>query len=554
MSSPPSVRYPGTRDPLGAASIALLLGGLLACGGPGALHPPPSGAFPSGGTAGPPVRVDGVAHEWDGVAPAWEADPAVAGTRGVDGPPRPVALYLRAERDVLYLLIRLDREANLQSMPGSLRLALDGDADPGTGEVMGELDGVDRVVDFSHLPPGGGGGGFGQGILARTAGEGGWGDSYGIGLLYAPTWASHQFEVRMALPDVGASGGSAGGIPFRLRLATLDVSGAEVAATPVLEGVRGPSPETLRRGSLDDVVRAPGAHLRVVAWNVGDQGMMRAPEPYLRILAALDPDVLLLDELNPAMDGPWLLEALGRLPDGADWQVVVGTGGGRQRTAVASTRPLALREELARVPWPDSVSRLSGLPMSNQMRSDLAGAAADDLPTVGATLVVEGRTVLFVPLDLMCCGRAGSTEDRARIMAVESIRSGIRGALAGGEVEGVVVAGDFNLVGSRAPLDRMAAGLDLDGGDLVPAPTPRLDGASTMTWRSPGPFPPGQLDHALVSGSTLDILRSFAFDPADLDRRALEALGLRGDDGQVTDHLPVVVDLRVRRAGAAPGG
>jgi len=275
--------------------------------------------------------------------------------------------------------------------------------------------------------------------------------------------------------------------------------------------------------------------------------MVRRPEPYLRQLAALAPDLLLLDELNPAMDGPWLLEALGHLPGEGEWQVVVGSGGGRQRTAVAARLPITLHPELARVPWPDSVGRLTGLPMSNQMRSDLATAAMDDLPTVGATAVVEGRTILFVPLDLMCCGRAGGPEDRARIMAVESLRSAVGAALAPGEIHGVVVGGDLNLVGSREPLDRLRGGLDPSGGALVSAPTPRLDRASTMTWRSPGPFPPGQLDHVLVSGSSLEILRSFAFDPADLEDAALEGLGLRRDDGEVTDHTPLVVDLRIRR-------
>lgn len=78
-------------------------------------------------------------------------------------------------------------------------------------------------------------------------------------------------------------------------------------------------------------------------------------------------------------------------------------------------------------------------------------------------------------------------------------------------------------------------------------PIPRLDGASSTIWRSPGPFPPGRLDHVLVSGSSLEILRSFAFDPADLREEALDGLGLRRKDGEITDHLPLVVDLRMRR-------
>lgn len=530
----------------GAPAPWALLCALLACAAPIGSGRSPGAEPPTQGGGTPPVVVDGVPAEWDDVAPAWELPPADRPPRDEPGPPRPVALRLQGHGPTLYLLIDLDREVNLQSMSGSLRLALDGDGDPRTGEQAGGLQGADLVVDFSHRPESGSEP-FGQGILVREAGEALWEDAYGVGLLYAPTWASTRFEVRLALPS--QAGRSPAGAPpgVRLRLATLGASGEEVAATPVLAHVPAPVDAPPRRDGTPAVERAPGSDLRILTWNVGDRGMMRTPAPYLRLIAALAPDVLLLDELNPAMDSLWLAETLGGLSDGATWQVVMGTGGGRQRTAVAAKVSLTPRPELGRVPWPDSVVRLEGLPMSNQMRGDLATAREDDLPTVGATTVIQDRTLLFVPLDLMCCGRAGGPEDRARIMAVEAIRSAVQAALAAGDIGGVVVGGDLNLVGSREPLDRLRTGLDPAGGDLVSAPTPRLDGASTMTWRSPGPFPPGQLDHVLVSGSSLEILRSFAFDPADLSVGVRNALGVRPEDGEVTDHLPLVVDVRIRR-------
>jgi endonuclease/exonuclease/phosphatase family metal-dependent hydrolase len=82
----------------------------------------------------------------------------------------------------------------------------------------------------------------------------------------------------------------------------------------------------------------------------------------------------------------------------------------------------------------------------------------------------------------------------------------------------------------------------------------RLDGVSTTTWRAPGPFPPGKLDYLFVSASRLEVLRSFAFDPADLSPAARRRLGVRTEDGAVTDHLPVVADIRVRQVPADAGG
>jgi len=492
----------------------------------------------------PDVVVDGAPGEWHRFAPVWKLDPATPPTPFENVPPgsgvpRPLALHLRGAPGFLYLLVELDRVVNLQSMEGTLRLVLDRDGDPSTGETVGGMEGVDLLVDFSHRTgEEGEGNRAGQGILARGAGEAGWRDSYGEDLLYAPTHASDHFEIRLAAPRAEN--------PVRLRLLALDPAGGEIAATPILiHRHAGGGIARLRPGSAA-IARAPGTELRVLAWNVGDRAMMRTPEPFLRILSALDPDVLLLDELNPAMDARWLLGILQGLPRGEEWRVVVGPGGGRQRTGVASRLPVEAHPGLERIPWPDSIRRLTGLPMSNQMQQDMAGAAEDHLPAVGAMILAGGTRFLLVPLDLMCCGRVGGPEDRARLMAADALRGAIAGALAQGGIDAVIVGGDLNLVGSATPLERLRTGLDPAGGSLLVVPTPRLDGASSTTWRNPGFFPPGRLDYLLVSGSKLEPLRSFAFAPDDLAPEAWKELGLQEGDWAASDHLPLVVDLRIR--------
>ena len=77
----------------------------------------------------------------------------------------------------------------------------------------------------------------------------------------------------------------------------------------------------------------------------------------------------------------------------------------------------------------------------------------------------------------------------------------------------------------------------------------RLRDRSLATWRSTrarDPFSPGRLDYILYRGAVLQIERAFVFDAADLSPVALQVLGVREPDTLESDHLPLVVDFRVR--------
>lgn len=109
----------------------------------------------------------------------------------------------------------------------------------------------------------------------------------------------------------------------------------------------------------------------------------------------------------------------------------------------------------------------------------------------------------------------------------------------------VIIAGDYNLVGSPAPLRVMGDSTDVDGSALAMADAPRLDGLTYATWMRPrSQFAPGRLDYHLYSDRTLRVARSFAFDAADLSPRWLAAHGLRADDSvAASGHRPVVTDF-----------
>ena len=84
--------------------------------------------------------------------------------------------------------------------------------------------------------------------------------------------------------------------------------------------------------------------------------LFKKPEPFMQVLAALKPDVLLLQELssrNGWQDLKQLLEA----HLGGTWNVLVGEAGGDLRCAVASRGPLAPFAPLRNAPSPVGTNR-----------------------------------------------------------------------------------------------------------------------------------------------------------------------------------------------------
>jgi endonuclease/exonuclease/phosphatase family metal-dependent hydrolase len=136
-----------------------------------------------------------------------------------------------------------------------------------------------------------------------------------------------------------------------------------------------------------------------------------------------------------------------------------------------------------------------------------------------------------------------------RVLEAATVNRAARRAVASadGSAAAVILAGDFNLVGSETPLITAGRGLDTGGGDLEPIYALQLDGASTATWIGPStPFPPGQLDY-LLHPSSLEPLRAFVFETEDLGVADLATLGLSAElSDDASDHRPVVADFRWR--------
>ena len=508
------------------------------------------------------IRTDGSFEDWAGV-PAAVTDPFG------DAPPgSPVdlrAVSLRDDPRFIHLLIDLGDTVTVQGMPGTVEVVLDADGDAGTGGRYGGVGGADLVVVLSRqADPVADRHGAGVGV--RWIGEDGAGEvaSAGtVGLLVSPTHSSDRFEVRVERRSLVDEGGgrtvpAAGDVVTgRLRYVR---AGVLVDETPVfahaLATEPGGDPPLL---GADAVARTRGV-LRVVTWNVSDGNFRDRGDAFRRVLAALSPDVVLLDEVYADVTEADLARFGEELDGevGAAWGWWLAAGGGRQRTVVGA-RGLGLRgeAELARVEHGPGVleqwlREVGDEPEAPRMPppSRLAHAEAEGgLSATGAWGTVDGRDILFVPVDLQSAGYDGSPRDRLRELQARTLGRALAAVLADRPDAGLVVGGDLNLVGSARPLAHLRSGLGTGGGELAVARPARLRDHSLATWRATregDPFSPGRLDHVLYRASVLEVERAFVFDAADLSPGALQVLGMRESDTLASDHLPLVVDFRVR--------
>ena len=118
----------------------------------------------------------------------------------------------------------------------------------------------------------------------------------------------------------------------------------------------------------------------------------------------------------------------------------------------------------------------------------------------------------------------------------------------------LIVVGDWNLVGSRTPLDLVE---DPQGPDQCHWLLPHLVGDDVYTWRDldegPGDFVPGLLDLLTFSADLMVRQNGFVLDSTELDSELLSVLGLESADSLASDHLMLVGDFTTFASGDLDG-
>lgn len=516
------------------AGLSVAVCSLAVSGQADTTHDPPRPAPPT-------IVIDGRFEDWDGLI---SSSPNILPTTD-DTFVDIGAVWTRADMDWIYFRFELGRVMNLQGMDGTISLRLDLDGNPKTGAT---LDGINEKltmggVDVELLFSPANASGHLMGVASRIYSEDGSASShmnpYLLDASFAPTYASDGVELRISRRGISTGEGNpiareiaAGPSGIRGQLFAITQEGVLVDHSDVFvfpnTGNRPVMEANVRADAYPSLSRAPGTRVRCLTWNIHRGELFKNPPVFARILTALDPDVICFQELESNATSEVLRQWLHRyLPDGASWEARVcpttGTGVASRLSSVAV--------------GPTVMPLVGDTGRSLRATSLLVGVLGSDQS--------DGRRIVFISVHLKCCGRAGDPSDQKRVAEGNLIHTLLRRIRYDADPSGIVVMGDFNLVGSRDPLDAMMAGEDLDGSDLLDV-APRVLGDQTnTTWRSMSePFLPGRLDFALVSDSVFRVLNSFVFDT----QRAAEVGklpdGLKYDDTLVaSDHLPLVVDL-----------
>ena len=462
------------------------------------------------------TAVDGLFDDWDDCADVW-GDPTGDGghaAHSVDF----TELRARSDAERVTFLFDVGAEINLQD-GNMLTLLIDADADTATGRAQEGL-GVDLAWKF----------GFKDGRFFSRNDE--WKvDQSDVGLLQAPTVSSSVFEVSFLRRS---RSGHEVVLGPEIAFVLTDKDGDRLPDTGTAALTLSDQPPTVP--PFESLDRADPAHIRVVTWNVLFDGLFKRPAPFIRVLRALDPDVVCFQEV-------WSHTA-------------------RQSADYVS---LAVPES----PWyganTDEGQIVSRYPIAAASPVDVAGNywALVDLP--------DDRYP--VDLSVVCAHPPCCDKEIERQRQLDGIAAWVRDLMApgpaaydGGPPEGldvpwgtpVIIVGDMNLVGGADQVLSLTDGRIADEAAFGPSFSPDWDGTafadswarhaggtSVATWRdATSAFAPGKLDYVVFSDSALKLERAFVLATEELSEDVLERYGLQADDTlEASDHLPVVADF-----------
>jgi len=260
----------------------------------------------------------------------------------------------------------------------------------------------------------------------------------------------------------------------------------------------------------DADVTTPGG-VRVFSWNVSDDAFVKDPAAFRALVRKARADILLLDEVAPTTNEQQIRAALAGVTTGGTdrWHVDFGTSGGRQRGVIVSRLPLEPLPEFADVvAYPAGErGRLSDR-MSAVGALDPLFSMAGGIPVNGVVVLAGERRLLVVTTDLQCCGgEPGSWQEERRRVEAAELRRRIGQVLERTRVDGLIVAGDFNLVGTVLPLAILSGPYRSPHAGLIAAELCHLDGQETWTWDGRGtPFPSRAMDFVLYGPHALALV------------------------------------------------
>lgn len=465
---------------------------------------------------GPPLRVDGLADDWEGRPGSFRQDPAddMAST-----PNDLASLSVSNDATTLYFLVRY--EAPYPSTEPDISLYMDTDNDEGTGfHYLGAA--MDATWNLSDED--------GSWYFAgdRSLGRG--------GFLLRSAYDPDTGILEMAFP-LGMVAASRGGDAIAIGVIDNDSRdrlpnlGTEACLHP-LDGPVRPFPPagTIERRHTED--------LRILSWNVLRDGPFKTglDANFGRVLAALQPDIICFQEIYEAST----IEVL---------------------RYVEEWIPLADEERFWRGRKNFDCITVSRYPIESTRFID------DNLVTEIDTTAVLGHKAWILNAHTPCCGdEEGRLEETDNFMRL--LRRRMEEARVSGEDPfAIFLVGDMNTGGSRREMLTMAEGAIFNTFTDGPAFDPDWDGSGLAdlaplwtherridTWRSlNNSNNTSRLDYIFYSDSLVFPARSFILNTRKVPEDLLDAYNLAFADTDAADHLPLVGDFRSKQPGAPWG-
>ncbi len=339
----------------------------------------------------------------------------------------------------------------------------------------------------------------------------------------APTFASDTYEFRLDLSSVGGIGPAGVTVwlegsdtlesPLTIPAGKSSGTGANPPRVTITPGTPGSTPAI----EPDAQAPIPARHLRVASLNTYQTGLLDNSRiaVFGRLLRSTAADIILIQEeynSNATQVASFFNTHMPR-PDGATWNVHK-----RGDNAIVSHYPIQ--------------------PLPNH-----------DASYSAAVVITPRGPIVVLGIHPKCCGYIGSSEDLQRIsqtqrmaQLVTEVRAGQHNTAVELNDAPVIIGGDWNLVGSRTPLDML-----IEPEMPRMAELPMLSAAADVsTWRALNGlgFPPGRLDLIVYDASTLTPTFSEVFDSALLTAERLATLGLQAADSRASDHLMLLADFR----------
>jgi len=475
------------------------------------------------------IQLDGLLHDW------------------------PSGSNVLADPYYIYLKLEFPEVIGLQTSPTATSILIDLDGNAGTGATISDagarelMRGVELELMFAPVANRNRDG-VGGGAALRVYDESGQATDLphqALGFASLPTYATDTFELRIPrylLSDVSAAQYLRASLPLRARTVRLSQSEQmEWLSDEIALSTRPAAPGTAPLVDVD-LPEKPADGLRFFSVNVEWAAPVDDPDAFVRIMKAVKPDIVLLQEWDkpsyvmPEGQDPIQYEAsfvadwfTTHMADGSQWQASRNDELG---VIIVSPLPMSsFGNDAATYAISDGADRL----LANSVRYN------------AALVETELGPVAVANIHLRCCGALASREDHSRVAEAVAVNAAFRRALAqSGAVMGVI-AGDYNLVGTIMPKQIVALGADIDGSDLAVAPTYSLRDDSTITWRDArSGFSPSRLDYILYTNSSTERVNSFTLDTEVMTDDALERNGLQRQDSRFSDHLPLVLDLKLR--------